>query len=424
MRIYACRRPVVFDGEKLNRKTRLLTVAMLFGCVLAAASQGVSREQISTNGFLEKWSSSDTVSGALFGTNNFWDTSYENWEAWKQEHHLPITIGAYNWFHINNGGPAASGYGIPGLRGTYYWYLDADPRITLHNDFIQAIGYHGELRFRESDNKFRSYFHNTHEWFYENYGYVDTPVGRLKGGQIWMRFGMDWDDTWWGDVQYFDGLKLDTGYGFSWENTWHPTDDNRFKLGSFVQYFITQPDVSGSLVGANPQSVPGSHERNIGVIRLVPTWQLTDKSSLAIGVSGLAGQIQNTAALGGDTSQLAWAADATYTYEHFKVFGEVDQSFGVINPNRYVSGGPSDRITDTEIGAAYQCGPVTYRLAWSAGFDANPSGHQYLWVPGVTVALTKNVTLYAEYVNWNVTNSADKRTVFENGFQLALNWRL
>jgi len=413
---------VAFGRGTFDSKFRDLMIVLLFALTLSLPSKVLCQEQSTSGGFFSRWSENDTVSGALFGTSNLWDKSYEDWTAWKKDHSLPITVGAHNWFHVNNGGPNASGYGIPGLRGTYYWFLDADPRLTLNNDLIQAIGYHGEMRFRESDDKFRAFFHNTHAWFYENYGYLDTPIGRFKGGHIWKRFGLDWDGTWWGNVQYFDGLKLDTGYGFSWENTWYPADS--LKLDSLVQYFISEADVSGSLVGANPQSVSGSKERNIGVIRLVPTWQLNDDSSLAIGISGLAGEIQNTAALGGDTSQLAWAADVTYTWKKFKVFGEVDQSFGVLNPARYVSGGPSDRITDVLAGIAYQHGPVTYRFNWSGGFDVNPSGHQYLWVPGVTVALTKNVLLYAEYVKWTVTSSADKRAVFEDGFQLVLNWRL
>lgn len=391
--------------------------------VAQAASQGQPEPSADTS-FLQRWAASDTVSTALLGKDNFWDSSYERWDAWKKAHHIPITFGAQSWFHINNGGPAGSGYGEPGLSGTYYWYLKADPRWTLNqNDFIQAIGYHGELRFRDSPDKFRSWFSNSrrHAWFYQNYGYVDTPVGRFKAGQIWKRFGLDWDGTWWGDAQYFDGLKLDTGYGFSWENTWHP--GRRFKLQSYAQYFISEAGVSGSLAGANPQSVPGSHERNLGVFRLVPTWQLTKDSSLAIGVSGLAGQIRNTtSALGGNTSQLAYAVDGTYTWRNFKIFSEVDQSFGRLNPNRYVSGGPSNRITDTEIGAAYQYGPVTYRIAWSAGFDANPSGRQYIWVPGVTIAFAKNVTLYAEYVNWRSIDHAGNRSQLENGFQLAFAW--
>src|ERR1044071_279342 len=103
---------------------------------------------------------------------------------------------------------------------------------------------------------------------------------------------------------------------------------------------------------------------------------------------------------------------------------EASQSFGVINRNRYVSGGPSDRISDFLLGAEYKYGPATFRIAWSAGFDSNPSGHQYLWVPGITLGLTKNVDLLAEYIRWDVTNKDHKTALFEDGFQLIINWRL
>jgi len=396
---------------------RILMLWLVLHASIAFAEDNTS----SQGGFLERLGDSSTVSGALFGANNPWDTSFEGWQAWKKTHHLPISIGAHNWLHVNNGGPAPSGYGTPGLRGTYFWYVAADPQVSLDGDIIQSIGAHVEFRFRDTADKFRSFFDHTY-WFYEAYGYADTQIGRIKAGRIWKRFGLDWDDTWWGDVQYFDGLKLAPDDGFSWENTWHA--DQTFKLDSFVQYFVAPSNISGSLADANPQSVTGSSERNVGVIRMVPTWQWGDDSSLALGISGLAGEIQNTVARGNSTSQLAWAADVTYKRGGFKVFGEVDQSFGVLNQKRYVSGGPSNRITDVLAGVTYSYGPITYRFAWSAGFDANPSGHQYLWIPGVTVAMTKNINLYAEYVRWDVTDHTNKRTTFENGFQLVLNWHL
>jgi hypothetical protein len=409
-------------AKLLTAKTAMvlpLFIGFIFGfdAIQNAAAQTPSPDRI------WRFGSSDTVSGALFETNNLWDSTYENWQQWKKQHDLPITVGAYNWYHVNNGGPAPSGYGEPGLRDTYFWYLATDPYLTLSNAVVQGVGADVEARFRESSDKFRSYFYNAHAWVYQGYGYVDTPIGRFKAGQIRQRFGLDWDDTWWGDVQYFDGFKLNTGYGLSSENTWHE-DDSRFKLDSFVQYFAREADISGSKVGANPESVPGAQERNVGDIRLVPTWQLSHDSSLALGISGLAGEIRNVMPGSGDTSQLAWAADATYTWQRFKVFGEVDRSFGVLNPARYVSGGPSDHITDPLAGVEYKYGPATFRLAWSAGFDANPSGHQYLWVPGITQALTKNTTFYVEYVNWQVTNKLGERSPLENGFQLVLNWHL
>jgi len=402
----------------------LFSKALILGLIFhtgMAQAQDNSFTPPPSSGFLDRLGASDTVAGALFGKHNTWDTSFADWQRWKKEHHLPISIGAHNWVHVNNGGPAASGYGVPGLRGTYFWYVIADPELSLANTAVESIGAHVEFRFRDSSDKFRAFFDHTY-WFYEAYVYAHTRLGQFKAGQIAKQFGLGWDDTWWGNVQYFDGFKLDTDYGASWENTW-PSSDT-FKVDTVVQYFVAQADISGSLVGANPQSDPAAHERNIGSIRIVPTWQLSDESSLALGFSILGGDIRDPTAPGRNRGQFAWAADITYKRGGFKIFGEVDQSFGVLHPKRYVSGGPSNRISDVLVGAGYQFGPVLYRIAWSAGFDANPSGHQYLLVPGVTVALTKNVNLFAEYVRWEVTGSSGKRTTFENGFQLVLNWHL
>lgn len=395
--------------------------AGLICLMLSSAVYGAGRDGSNANGFLQRLSGSETLSAALFGTGNAWDNTFERWQAWKKQHHLPVTVGAHHWFHVNNGGPHDSGYGIPGLEGTYYWFAVADPQLDTGNPAFPEVGTHVDFRFRDSSDKFRSFYDHTY-WFYEGYAYVDTPMGRFKGGRIWKRFGLDWDETWWGDVQYFDGLKLDTGDGLSWENTWQPAGS--LELKSIVQYFVREAGISGSLAGANPQSVPGSHERNLGVIRLLTTWRLTGTSSLAVGVSGLAGEVRNVAALGSDKTQLAWAVDIVYTRNSLKLFAEGDQSYGTINPHRYVSGGPSNRITDVLAGASYRYGPVTFRIAWSAGFDAHPGGRQLLWDPGVTVDITRFLKLYAEYVRWDVIDRADRHVLLEDGFQLVLHWQV
>lgn len=374
--------------------------------------------------------SSDTLVAALFGPQNPLDLAYSDWDRIKHEYSIPVRIGAYNWFHINNDGPNATDYGILSLPGTYFYYLDLDPELSLHgsrvqshSSFFEDIGAHVEMRFRDSPVKFRSFFQNKYWWFYEGYGYVDTPIGRFKAGEIWKRFGLDWDDTWWGDVQYFDGLKLDTDYGVSWENTWRLSDT--LSADSFVQYFITKSHVNGSEPGADPNSARGSEEYNIGVARLVPTWHLNAQSSIALGLSGLLGDIHNRPSLGPDQTEADWAADLTYRYGAFKIFAEVDQAYGRRNPRNYVSGGPSNQLTDVEAGAAYKLGPATFRFAWSGGFLANPSGRQFLWLPGMTLAATKNIDLIFEYIRWDVyKNKAPTSTTFENGFQLVVNWRL
>lgn len=71
----------------------------------------------------------------------------------------------------------------------------------------------------------------------------------------------------------------------------------------------------------------------------------------------------------------------------------------MLNPVRYVSGGPSDQITDFLAGIHYKTGPVTWRCSYSLGLDARPYAEHNMVVLGATLNVTKNVDLYLEYVN-------------------------
>ena len=368
----------------------------------------------------------DGLAATLF-PNSCPETLYDSLQGYKQQYHLPISVEAWHWQHQNNGGPNKSGYGIPGIRGTYYWALKADPELTLDPDgLFTKMGVHSELRIREQD-KFRSFF-TTRTWFWELYGWVDTPAGRFKGGKIWRRFGLDWDGSFWGNVQYYDGFKLNPDLGLSWENTWNVSDG--FKVDGFAQFFIHEDGINGSIAGSDSESVVGSNQRNTGVVRLIPTWTFSDQSTLALGLSGLAGEIVNNPMHVSVPDQVlgSWAVDLTYNTARWKVFGEVLQAYGVRNPVRYTSGGPSNLTTDVLVGTHYRQGPVTYRVSYSAGFDENPSGWQQIWVPGVTIALTKNIDFYAEWSRWDVSRPSGAvapsgNRVFQDGFNFVINWR-
>jgi hypothetical protein len=376
-----------------------------------------------------------------FLPSSFIDTYYRELEQWKYDHHIPITIGAHNWFHLNNGGPHATGYGIPGLNGTYFYYLLADP-VIYAGPLANKMGVHMEARFRDGNTPFRAYFPATNAYFYEAYTWLQTPVGRLKGGAIVRRFGIDWDGSWWGNVQYFDGLKLNPDLGLSLEHT--PDFREGFKLDRFVQFFVRDYNVSGSIVGANPESVVGSRQVNTLMGRFVPTWSFRDHSVLALGFSGFIGEIRNDPTIyligqpvirqtltpgspipaGTKNAVGAWALDLSYIKGGFRAFGEVDQLYGTFSPSRYVSGGPSNRTTDLLVGFNYKRGPITYTFSYSAGFDSNPSGTQHLWVPGGVLALTTNLDLYINYVFWEVRkNGASSFTTFEDGVQVVFVWR-
>jgi ABC-type lipoprotein export system ATPase subunit len=230
------------------------------------------------------------------------------------------------------------------------------------------------------------------------------------------------DGSFWGTLLYFDGWNLNPDYGVAWENKWKVRDG--FRIDQSAQFFFAEDGINGTVVGSQLESVPGAHMHSKAVLRLAPTWELADKSTFVLGLSGLTSEQEHVKADGRNNWVSAWAIDATYSRKRWQVFGEILQSYGVLNPMRYVSGGPSERVSDGVLGAQYIWGPVTFRATASVGFDEDPSGYQTLFVPGVTVAVTKNIDFYAEYVRWDVYQAlGNKHTVYEDGIQLVINWR-
>ncbi len=331
---------------------------------------------------------------------------------------LPITGGAWHWFHqslIGRGG----GYGIPGLRGTYYWYLYADPEYDLGGG--RKIGSHTEIRLRE-DGLYREFIAEQ-VWPYETYGYIhDDNYGTLKAGLVFKQFGIFWDGAFFGTTQEFDGLTLDADYGLSWESTVEVNDC--FKIDRYVQFFFREDASNGSFEGGDAESVPGYTERNTGVVRFVPTWTLGSGAVVELGVSGLVGGITSDRVDLDDETVSAYSVDLTYTRGPWKVFGQGAQTFGVINPQRYVSGGPSDRLTNILAGVQYTRGAVTYRCSYSNSIDENPDAIQHMVVTGATVRLSKNVDLYLEYVAEQVTDAeiAGQNGFFFHGLDYTINW--
>ena len=214
---------------------------------------------------------------------------------------------------------------------------------------------------------------------------------------------------------------LNSDIGVSWERTFWIKP--QFSLESHAQFFLREDGISPGLTGADTESTTAFRLQNQAVVRVVPTWWFSPTSSLALGLSGSVGQVKAQSAGYHDHALTVWGIDLTYTRGRFKTFAEVLQRNGAVNPVRYVSGGMSTRTTDFIVGASYVTGPVTWRVAYSAGYDYNPGGKQFMFVPGITVAMTKNIDLYLEYVKWNVQASGSSAVTYENGFQAAINWR-
>jgi hypothetical protein len=360
------------------------------------------------------------------------------YEAFKHRCDFPITVSAWHWWHVNTGGPLGGGYGIPStsnpayprLNGTYYYGIEASPETACQIGPFTKIGAYSDVRLRDGGTPLRPYYPET-AWMQQAYAWAYADPVVLKLGALPRKFGLDWDGSWWGNTAYFDGFMLAYDWGVSCEVT--PAMEDDFKVDRYFQFLVCD-HLDGSLVGADPKSVLGSSERNTLVARFVPTLQLAENQTLALGVSGMVGEIENRDSLSlaglpysfaspGDQTFGAWAIDATYTNAGLKLFFECLQAYGTLSPSQYVSFGPSNRKTDLLLGFNWAQGPLVYRFSYSLGLDDNPSGTQHVFVPGVTLALTKNVECHLEYVRQEVRHSGQSQfTDLENGVQMLVHW--
>ena len=350
------------------------------------------------------------------------DDCVDQFEKSKAASCLKIGAGAYMWWNYHPKDSKLT-YGYPGGgEGTYFYYFDGDVDLSHCADPCSpAFGGHVQLRARD-DTVFRSFF-DEKVWFYELYAWMDLhDGGKIKAGKVWKRFGIDWDGTFWGNVPYYDGFKLDPDWGASWENTWNK--GKRVSIDSFLQYYVVEDGVNGSLAGADAESAHVYHERNTVVARAVPTYHIDTNTSLALGLSALYGTIEHSDGTGSDDTATAWAADLTFQWCGLKAFGEYIHADGELNPSFYVTGGPTDERADWTIGAQYKIGAFTPRVIYSYGDYDNPGGHQSLWVAGGTVEVTQWLTLYVEYVKWDVKADGGSSVNYEDGWQFVLAWHL
>ncbi len=123
----------------------------------------------------------------------------------------------------------------------YYLPLEGDAKHDLSLYFASLVfdakyepfGLHVEPRFR--DTKLRPYY-GSNVWVQEAYGYVKSDPVTVKVGKVYTRFGKFWDNSFYGNLPYFDGLKLSPDLGVSTALAALPKGPLRFN--AYAQYFV------------------------------------------------------------------------------------------------------------------------------------------------------------------------------------------
>lgn len=304
--------------------------------------------------------------------------------------------------YVKLGGGAILYYYQPLKKGwdnnLSFFHVRADIDVN-----VEAFGIHLEPRFR--DSKLRS-FYDGPVWIEEAYAsWTFGPFAALKVGKTYSRLGLFWDNSFYGNVQVYDGLKLAPDYGASLEGS----IGDRIGVNYWAQFFLVDGRTNVSLANRDTVSVPGARRRNEVVVNIEPFLKFGEDGLLKVGVSG---QRLDADIPGDKHSVLRLAAHAKLTVDGLGVWGELLHQQGrhvngypfvgtaAMGDTAAVPGRASGDNTYFEIGAEYTLGSFAVRYNVSHVTYADVHVDEWMHVPAVSYKVAKPITVLAELVFW------------------------
>jgi hypothetical protein len=268
---------------------------------------------------------------------------------------------------------------------------------------LGAFGFHLEPRFR--DTKLRSFFAGT-AWLQEAYVSAEIPYAKIKVGKVYSRLGLFWDNSFYGNVQVYDGLKLAPDYGLSVEGG----TGGRWGVNYVAQYFVVDGGTNVSLTERDTLSIAGSHRRNEAIARIEPFAAFGENVALKIGVSGAFLQADLP---DGKQNVYRAAVDTTLSAAGFDVWGEVLHQKGRTVTDFPYAGAPATATTPAIAGrasskniyllagAAYTYDRFSLRYSFSLGSYEDVSVKERMHVPALSVKVNDNLNVLTEVVFWD-----------------------
>lgn len=282
-------------------------------------------------------------------------------------------------------------------------------------------GLHTQLRYR--DTKLRSYF-LSNVWFQELYAYHRTEYGDLHVGKFYRNVGLLWDDSFFGNVQYFNGLKLNPAYGVEFVGT-KPLQ-GPWTVDYSAQFFPNNSNTGGSLPGRSVESDPLARQKNIATARVAPKWSFGDKNSLAFGVSGMRSSLQRSTSTAGNFGLSQEAADVTLTYGPSVTYVEVlNQNGERDNAEHPLGRAGYDTAVYLLAGTRWQVHPrVNARFNYSSANYVGQNAREEEFVPGLVFTVAQNMSLIAEFDYWRLlARNGGSQTLLDRSYNTVLNYR-
>jgi len=288
-------------------------------------------------------------------------------------------------------------------------------RLTFDSNFGDGFAFHVEPRFR--DTPLRSFFGGT-AWLQEGYASYSSGNHTFKLGKVYSQLGLFWDNSFWGNVQVYDGLKLAPDYGGSLEGKFELAP--QWGVGYAAQFFVVDGSTNVSLPGRDTISIPASRRRNEVVLRVDPYVKFAGDGLARIGLSGQ----RLTADSPGisDKSVERYGADFKVTLAGAGLWGEFLHQHGQTVTDYPIAGTPATATADAvpgqasrnidyyELGAEYSYWRLTARYNFSAAKYKGTSVKEWMHVPALGFKLNDALSLGGEYVSWSrsVSGASEK----------------
>ena len=274
---------------------------------------------------------------------------------------------------------------------------------------------------RLSSEKMRPYYDSL-AWIQQAYLFAELSPLTLKVGKIYKQSGIFWDNTFYGNIQVYEGLKFDPNVGLSLEGTF----GKQAGVSVYAQYFLLDGHLNASLLGRDTVSIAGARRRNIFAGRVQPFFQLTKAARLEFGLSAE----EFTADLPEGNSDVGRiAGDVKLTWKGLGLWGEVLHQFGKsVNAFPYpedttveppTPGRSSGDNTYLLAGAEFKLGPVVPRYNLSIARYGDLSVQEVLHLPGASIVFHEHATFFVEYAIWD-RMSPEGKTVIDRSLNLTV----
>lgn len=291
------------------------------------------------------------------------------------------------------------GQPLPGKGDNFFEIFEARLRLDAQYERFRV---HITPRFRNT--KERAFFPGI-SWVEE--GYIGAEFGPtiLKAGKIYRQFGRFWDNSFMGNVQEYDGLKLDMNHGLSFEGTLGK--DEPLGLTFAAQYFVVDGTTNYALPGRDTPTLPGARRRNQVVLRGEPSYKLNNAMTVKAGLSLEYFQADMPDPF--ETEDVARVAlDATFEMPRFTAWAEFTQQWGrhVLSfpitgepdaDGNPVGGQSSNNVSYLLLGGEFTYDIFTFRYNFSMGSYNEVDATEMRHVPGFGITPNDFVMLLLEY---------------------------